>query len=312
MLAAAASRTHAGTADAAPPMPPTPEQLDTLPFSDAELQQALLARLLGQAGEPALLRIDVKPAGAGAVAVRVGARSRIVALNERTGAGAARVVALVIAEILNSGVETPPAGETPTTADAKRAIQAPSRTASGTVVPHPTLAATGEPTAAPEWKSRLCLTSGAAKGTGDEELLAGTLDVDLTMAFGHGRLRLAPSAGLTIMPTRNAGTLDQVSFLAVSGRLLGGATFGPLDFLGGPVVSRYSIGGATPHGGLLVGAEGVARLAAPLSDRFRLVAAARVDGFADRVRVFWVDGRAYATPRVELGVGVGLAWEWAS
>ncbi len=305
VAAAAASPARAETADAPPPAPLTLVQPEALPFSDVELQRALLARLLPPAGEPGgpgPPRAEVAPAGEGAVTVHVGARSRVVALGNRSGADAARVVALVIAELLSAGAEADTAADAP--AVVPSVAVAPSE-------PLPTIVATA-PTPRPGSAWRLCMTAGAEKGTSDEELLTGTLDVDLVVPLGRGRLRLAPSAGLTVMPTRDAGTIYEVSFVSVAARVLGGASFGPVDVLGGPVVSPYSIGGAIPHAGVLFGAEAMARLTAPLSNQLRLVVATRLDAFADRVRIHWADGQVYATPRVGIGVGVGLAWDWTS
>src|SRR5581483_12192453 len=99
--------------------------------------------------------------------------------------------------------------------------------------------------------TRLCVTGGVAKGVGADELLAGTFDVDVVVRRPRSRLQLAPSVGLVDMPKRNAGTLDEVSFWALILRLLGGASFGPVDVLAGPFVSPSRIGGATPHAGWL-------------------------------------------------------------
>jgi len=159
---------------------------------------------------------------------------------------------------------------------------------------------------------RICLTGGVAKGTGSQELLAGTLDIDVAFPVRRSRLRIGPSVGMTIMPTRNAGTFDEVSFIGAAFRLLGGAAVGPAELLAGPILSPYSIGGATPHDGLLLGGVVMARVTAPLAHRLWLVAAARADGYANRVRVHWADARAYATPRVGIAVDVGFAWSWAS
>ena len=114
------------------------------------------------------------------------------------------------------------------------------------------------------------------------------------------------------MPTRNAGTFDEVSFLGASIRLLGGAALGPVDLLAGPVLSPYTIGGATPHDGLLFGGEAMARVAAPLATRLWLVAATRVDGFAERVRVTGPTAAPTPPRASSLAVDVGLAWSWAS
>ena len=307
-LAVAASPARAESAE------PEPASLmlvepEGLPFSDADLRRALLGCLppppTGDSGEAGLPRVQVEPAGAGAVAVRVGPRSRVVEVGDRSGAEAARTVALAVAGLVSADAETTEAADTPaapsvTVADAPP--MAPSPTVVALVVP---------PREATPRARRLCLTAGAAKGTGDEEPFTRTLNVDLVLPVGDGRLRFAPSVGLSLMPTRQAGTTDQVSFTGGVARALGGASFGHVDLLAGPVVSPYAIGGATPHNGVLFGGEAVARLTMPLWNRLSLVGAARVDAFADRARVLFADGGTYATPRLQIGAAVGVAWDWS-
>src|SRR4029079_5063129 len=78
-------------------------------FSSAELTQALLARLFpaDDGADPPGLRIA--PAGAGTVNVQISDRSRVVAIAARSGPAAARVIALVIAELLSgAGAEAAP------------------------------------------------------------------------------------------------------------------------------------------------------------------------------------------------------------
>jgi hypothetical protein len=304
-LAAVASPARAQTADASS-VPLTLVRPETLPFSDAELRQALLARLAPRADGVALPPAEVSLSREGAVSVQVGVRSRVVVLGKRTGAGAARVVALVIGEILSVEAE-------PTAADP---VMATTVGRSAAVAPSGPPAAIDEeaPASSAGWPRRLGVTAGAAKGTGDQALWAGTVDVDLVMSPGRGRLRFAPSVGLTVMPAQNVGSfmVDQLSYMGVAVRALGGASFGPVDVFGGPLVSPYSIGGATPNRGVLFGVEATALWAAPLSERLRLVAAGRVDAFEERARVHFFDGQAYATPRVRIGLGIGLACDWSS
>jgi hypothetical protein len=156
------------------------------------------------------------------------------------------------------------------------------------------------------------VAGGASRGLGEEERAATTLDADVVIARPSSRWRLSPSLGLRIMPAQSAGRLDEVSFTALFARALAGARWGPLDVLGGPFASRYEIGGATTHSGFLFGAQALLRVSAPISRALRFLVEGRADGYANRVRVTWADGRAYATPRVGLGVGLGLAWEWPS
>ena len=285
----------------APPQPITLTDPGAAPFSSAELTQALLARLLSPEAEaPA---VQVSPAGAGTVSVQVGDRSRVVALGDRTGAGAARVVALVIAELAS----VTPAAET------EAAPAAPVVTVAGVAnVSSPVPSVERSAPAAPALGRplRLSVTGGAAKGTGSEEPMTGTVDADAALVVGPSWFRLVPSAGLVYQPTRNAGTFDEVTYSAAVVRLLAGRSWRLCDLLGGAFVEPYSVGGANPHRGVLAGAEALARVGFPLSPRARLLVAARVDAYANRVRVLYVDDGGYATPRLGLALGAGLAWDW--
>jgi hypothetical protein len=305
-LALAASPAWAESAEAEPASL-TLVQPEALPLSEADLRRALLARLPpppGDSGQAGLPHVEVEPAGVGAVTVRVGPRSRVVEVGDRSGAEAARVVALVVAELVGADAETGDASDTPA-APSVTVVGAPPLAPSATVVD-----IVVPPRAATPRTHRLCLTAGLARGTGDDEPVTRTLDLDLAMALGDGRLRFAPSLGLTLMPTRHAETTDQVSFTGGVARALGGASFGHVDLLAGPVVSPYGIGGAASHSGVLFGGEAVVRLTIPLRSRLRLVGAVRADAFADRVRVLFADGGTYATPRLQIGVAVGVAWDW--
>jgi hypothetical protein len=291
--------------------PPTPNAAvdpglpPGLPFSTGELAQALLARL-SPADEPGPPRLKVEPAGADAVSIQVGDRRRVVQIGERNGPAAARVVALVIAELLSDDRDT--------AQDEAGAAAGPAVTVSRSQneAAPPVLTSSPSPASGPSPPARLCVTGGATKGLGTEELLAGTIDADVVLPYGPSWARVAPSAGLVLMPKRNDGTFDEVEFRSAVGRLLAGGGFGPLELLGGPFVAAYSITGATEHAGVLLGGEALARFTLPLSRRLSLVAAARVDVYANRVRVQWVDGGGYATPRVGAAIGIGLAWDWPS
>jgi hypothetical protein len=281
----------------------------TAPFSSGELSQALLARLTGAAD---VTPPEVRVAGAGGVVtVEVGDRSRRVELGDRTGPAAARIVALVVAELMSDAASD--SAEAPGAADGESASPNVHVPPAPDGTPPASLAAAPSPEpSGPIRPLFLSVTGGVAKGIGAEELLAGTVDADLVVALGDGGFRLTPSAGLVYMPTRNDETWRKVSFTGAVARLLGGRNFGLLDLAAGPFVTRYSIGGANAHAGTLFGAEALARLAAPLSRHTRLVVATRVHAYGNRVRVAWVDGNGYATPRLELTIAVGLAWDWSS
>jgi hypothetical protein len=298
------------SARAASGQQPTPGDAATgpvdpgLPFYTGELAQALLARLspTDEAGPPDL---KVEAAGADAVAIQVGGRTRVVAVGERTGAAAARIVALVIAELLSGDAEDPPAADDAAPAPAVTVAN------TGRETSAPVLTLAPPMTPGPSTPPRVCVTAGATRGVGSEELIAGTIDADVVLPLRAG-WRLAPSAGLVLMPTRNDGTFDEVAFRSVVGRLLAAADVGPIDLLAGPFAAAYTITGANEHSGVLFGGEALARFTLPLSRRLSLVAAVRGDLYANRVRVRWADGGGYATPRVGLGIGVGVAWDWPS
>jgi hypothetical protein len=304
-LLAAAGPARAQTAEAPPPGL-TLVRPEALPFSDADLQQALKARLspVGRAGPP---HATVEPVGEEAVTVSVGEASQLVTLGDRSGPAAARVVALVIAELVSEAAEASPAPAAAPAAEPK-VVAAPA-------APHEppaSISVGAEPVQGRAWARRLSVTAGLAKGTNGEEWLAETLDVDLALDLPWEGPRLYPSIGLTIMPTRNQGQAEEASFRAIAARALAGGRLGPVDVAAGLVVSPYSIGGAVLHSGVLVGGETMGQLMFSLSHHLRLCTGLRVDVFADRVRALFADGRAYATPRIQIGLGVGLAWDWAS
>jgi hypothetical protein len=299
----APARGQAADAEADATAPITLVDPAAAPFSSADLTQALLARLIpAEAGSAPGVRIS--PAADGAVTVEVGERSRLVALGGRSGPAAARVVALVIAELMTDASGDPEANAVAETTTAREAAAPPPATLRASASPP-------EP-AAPERARRLCVTAGIAKELGAEWLPVATLDADVVVPLGDGGLLLAPSAGLVLMPVRHSGTLDELSYVGGVARLLAGFRFGLLDVAVGPFVAPYSIGGATAHAGVLFGAEALARLALPLSPRARLIVATRLHAYGNRVRVWWLDGQSYTTPARELTVGAGLAWDWAS
>jgi hypothetical protein len=293
-----------------------------LPFSTAELDQALLARL--PPAEPSRPpRLKVEPASAGAVMIQVGDRRRLVKIGERTGPAAARIVALVIAELLNddgAGDTSNDAGAEPTAADASVSPASNEPPAASNEPPPasyerpaPSLVAVPSPAPSPPAPpQRLCLTGGLTEGMGSEEPRMYTVDADVLLPFEYKGVRLAPSAGLAWRTTRLTATWYEVSYTAVVARLLGGTSIGWVDLFGGPFVVGYSIGGINPNAGYLFGAEALARVSVPLSTHVRFVVATRGHAYADRVRVAYPNDIGFATPRFELSLGIGLGWDWAS
>jgi len=314
MLALLASPGRAAS-DEVPPAELALTGAAELPFSETELQQALLARVLSAGEGSGQPRTRVDRVSPGVVAVLVGDRTQVVALGERTGVSAARVVALVIAELLAARQTVGTAERAPAVAagrvDSPVPVAATAVPAPPSVAPAPLSVAPAPGAPSRFTKFSVAVTGGASRGTGSQERLVGTLNADVSIGGGR-RWRLVPSVGLIGMPTENARRLDEVSFLAGTLRVLAGGVWGPVDLLAGPFFEVYRIGGATEHSGTLVGGELVARVTAPLSARLRLVTGLRLDAYINRVRVHWVGGDAFATPRVGGAVDLGLQWDWPS
>jgi len=302
------------TPEKAPPSPITIVEPAALPFSSGELAQALLARLF-PSDDGGVPHVQVTPADAGAVTVKVGVRSRLVTLADRSGPAAARVVALVIAELMTID---PNVAEEEKAEDAEEEDADPEPPA-GVVARAPkvlppssvTIAApASEPTDAGQ-PLHLFLTGGLAKGMGSDELLAGIIDADVALPspLGPEWLQLMPSAGWVYTPTHNAGSFREVSFSQAIVRVLGGADVGPLNFAAGPFLARYNLDGVADQEGFLFGAEALARWGTQLFSQTRLVVTARAHAYGNRLRVAYADGGSYATPRLEATIGVGVAWD---
>jgi hypothetical protein len=237
--------------------------------------------------ETAAQLVLIGPGDPSGILVRLGQRTRVVAVAERQGASAARVVALVIADLV--------AGE-------MSASPEPLATATA----HASLPAQGLPFELPPL--RFTAVAGGSKGTGSEEPLCFALDVDVVGLF-HGIL-LGLAFDLVRSPERRRRLPDDFAYTAGIARLLVGWRRGPLELLGGPFASPYDVAGTVEHTGILVGAGAIARVSLRMVDRLHLVIGGRVDGYANRVHVVWPTGAGFATPRFDAALGVGLAWEF--
>jgi len=292
----AAQRTAAAAETALPLSLVAPE---TLPFSADEIDQAVAARAPAPAdrrpGEE-ISPVVVGPADAAGVAVRAGGSGvRVVPVGDRRGSDAARVVALVIADLLSSDVAPPAA-----------VVAIVVRPPAPPPVPPPPAAGTVR-------QRRVTAAAGLSRGMGAEELASYVVDADLALPLGRRwpAWRLVPSLGVAWLPRRNPAHFNDLSFTAAVARLGLGTDVGPIQLVAGPFLSPYAIGGAAAHDGVLLGADLLARVAPALWRRLRLVVAVRADAYANRVRVIWGNGAGYATPRIAGSVAAGLAWDVA-
>jgi hypothetical protein len=294
------------------------------PFSAAELDAAVRARVpvASQSRTPAsavsdvsaptpsppeaqgYLLVEVTPAGPHAVLVRAGSKAQRVEVGDRSGTAAARIVALVIADLIVD--EMVPSATVPAVVSpepkASAQVHAPPASAPGA----PVFEATSTPRS--HGGLRIAATAGASKGIGTEEKLCFRAEVDAGRPL-VGRLVVGGTLGLGLIPRRNRGLPDELSYSSAIAGVWAGWRIHAMEVGGGPFVSPYALGGATEHFGVLTGAGCLVRLVTPLSARLRLVVASRLNGYLNRIHVTWPGRGGFATPRFEVVLTAGLAWD---
>ena len=296
-------------------------------FSAAELEDAVRARVpvarrlemseavdSAGAGRPEAaagdgereMLVTVAPAAPRTVWVRAGQREQVVELGDQRGGAAARVVALVIADLIGDEL-APPAGTD------RQVVTSPARRRAATVSAPPPLTIStpltvGRSILWSETRWRMAVTAGTSKGIGSDESLCLRAEADAGRPLVGG-LVLGSALGVVVIPERNRGRPDALSYTAAVARAWAGWRSEPLEAGVGPFLSPYAIGGATPHTGVLAGAGVLARLVTPLSARLRLIIAARADGYLNRVHTTWLGSGGFATPRLDLALTAGLGWD---
>jgi hypothetical protein len=278
-------------------------------FSAAELDDAVRARVpVAAPGADAAAEAIVTADGADAVVVHAGDKTQRVDLGDRRGTAAARIVALVIVDLiadeLAPAVTPTQRAERSDAADTNAAavVQAPDAPA--------VLVRDAMTDARAQDALRIAGTAGASRGIGAQEPFCFRADVDVSRPVA-GRLVAGGALGLVLIPTRHAGQPDELSYLAGTARASFGWRANPVELTAGPFLSPYKLGGTTDHAGVLAGAGVMARLVTPLAARTQLVVAARADGYANRIHVNWQGFGGFATPRLDFGLAVGLAWDTA-
>ncbi|HET6149066.1 MAG TPA: hypothetical protein VFH68_16120, partial [Polyangia bacterium] len=229
----------------------------------------------------------VGPMDGGIIRLRVGDKLVYVPTGEQHGAPAARVVALVIADLVADEI-LPAAARV--SGDVTRAM-----------------------TDGPRSPAPMRLTLGAvlSKGLGGEEMPCYGVEADL-VGRAIGRMTWGAALGLMVIPHQDTPQPDGFSYKAGIARLLVAWRLSRLELLAGPFASRYALGGSSHHVGTLAGAGVSARLAPALSRGLRLVAGVRVEGYANRIHATWSSHSGFATPRVAAAVSIGVAWELGS
>ena len=135
-----------------------------------------------------------------------------------------------------------------------------------------------------------------------------------TLATGvsarRGRLLVGVSAGYWRTPTARASQPGESTLAAWPVRVSAGLALGRFEFSLGPVMAPYSVTGAVPRSGVLVGGGLAALLALPLLRGLRLLAGGGCDAFANRTATtVGAKDLTFASPRVAPWIGLGLAWE---
>jgi hypothetical protein len=279
------------------------------PFSAVELVDAVRARVpVASPDADAAAEAIVTADGADAVVVHAGDKTQRVDLRDRRGTAAARIVALVIVDLIAD--ELAPAVTPERTADGSDA--AVGSDAAGARSPETPAVLVRDATASARAQDtmRIAGTVGGSRGVGPQESVCFRADVDVSRPI-DGRLVAGGGVGLVLIPTRNSGQPDEFSYTAAMVRASIGWRADRFDLGVGPFVSPYKLGGTTDDAGVLAGAGMTARLVTPLSSRAQLVVAARADGYANRIHVNWQGFGGFATPRLDFGLAVGLAWDTA-
>jgi hypothetical protein len=237
--------------------------------------------------------------------VRAGDKTQRVDVGDRRGTAAARIVALVIADLMADELAptvSPPAAAEVTDGGGAEVARAPETRA--------VLVRDAAPNARAQDPVRIAGTAGGSRGIGAQDAICFRADVDVSRPV-EGRLVAGGGVGLVLIPTRNPGQPDEFSYTGAMARASIGWRADRFELGAGPFVSPYKLGGTTDRTGVLAGAGVMARLVAPLSARTQLVVAARADGYANRVHVNWLGFGGFATPRLDLALAVGLAWDMA-
>ena len=248
------------------------------PFARAELEHALRVRV-GAAGRTGAVRVRVVATDGGVIVEAHGGSQRV-ALGGRAGADAARLVALVAADLMLADLaEAPDPAEAP----------GPAARPPGLVEAHAAVAR--EPARAP---IAVAVLGSAARWAG--VLADATVDVAVPRGRWIGSVELG-GGGLI------GGGIDLRGAVV---RVGGGVRAGLVEVRAGITVAPVEVRDGTGDCTVLAGAGASARLRVPIAPTVRIVLAAGADAFATRTE-YRKDGMALtATPWLAPWLGAGL------
>lgn len=260
-----------------------------LPFREHELADALAARLPGIAPRDLTLAIVD-----GRVLVTLGAHVRLVDLGDAKDVEAARVLALVIADLAREPLPQPPT-ETEPVPPALAALPARPRPADAQAPSKPD-------------RARLGLDVTGQRGLAREE--SWSFDVGIAASTAVWRnLLVAARVGYTGSPAvESSATGTRVRFSALSLRPALGVRLQLFELSAGPSLLPFWLAGGEGRREVLAGAHVQLALWAPLLRSVRLLARLCFDLFANRTRMYAGSDQVLTTPRVMAGLALGVGW----
>ena len=258
-----------------------------LPFGEQELTEALSARA------PHIDSSNVSVQAAGDLfLVTLGAKSRVLDLAGANGLDAARVVALVAADLALAEEPSVVVAEPAPTQQAEDPRVA---------VPPP------ERVALPD-SFRLGAQGSVLHGLQRNDTWGFMLG--LTGDFVARRVLTTLTASYWTMPTAvSRWTLSEIQFDALSLRAGVGVQFSQASLALGPAYARYWVRGGSGHTGNLFGLSLQGSMWLPAARHIRVGIRGYIDGYMRRA-LFYAGGSdvVLATPGIALGIALAVAW----
>ncbi|MEY4514230.1 MAG: hypothetical protein RLZZ450_6352 [Pseudomonadota bacterium] len=252
---------------------------NALPFEEAELGRALAAR----APQLTYGQLRLEPLE-GRLLISVGPRSRVVDLAGLEGSDAARVVAVLAADLAAQAANPEPW-------QVDRNL--------------------GRSTGAALDRYRVGIDAAAIHGAQSSEGWSFASGLAAAIKLPR-RFMLGARSEYWTMPTvhsRTTGTELHFQSLALRTEL--GLGFAPLLVSIGGVCAPYWVRGGQGHRDVLGGVGVSAAVWLPVRRGLRLGVRVQVDTFLNRTRLLSADETAFVTPRVALGLSLGMAWGWS-
>lgn len=259
--------------------------LGELPFSVADLEAAIVARQLESASSNASGDLVVRALGPNSIELVFDSKRCLVDLDEHEQESALRLVALNAVDLFLA--EAAPV--------APLVVRERARPPS-TVLTRPAT------------RARLAVAPELGHGLRSPEPTTYAVAARGSLHFASGLL--FASVGWWQCGWASEDARPSVDMKGLPVRLGGGRAVGPAEVGLALMALPYRLTEATRHSDVLLGGSASATFPFSLGDGVRLVVSTGIDVFANRIAVRFADGQvAFASPRFEPWVGLGLAWE---